>query len=165
MTRAQNLDERTGRLHDVPAFLQSVTRRRKLADGMNLLVATDLEQNVLTVRVLRQKAAYNRRSRLAYDVMAPILASALPPREHGTPPTGIGYLVRARAGRVVPLPSDAEWERTLLWACGSICCLTGDLVLVTPHGWRVDEVAGWSPTLADLSAPKLRSLPPMPETG
>jgi hypothetical protein len=157
--------ERKGQLRDVPTLLGDVARRRPLRSEMNLLVVTDLEQNVLTVRVLRRRASYHTRSRLAYDVMVPIIQKALPLRQPGNPPTGIGHVVRTREGRVVPVPDDAEWEWTLLWACGMAGCYTGDLVLVTPHGWRADGVAGWSPSLTDLSAQKLRSLPTGAEAG
>lgn len=156
-TRAHR--ERTGQLRDVPAFLRGATRRRLLTAGMNLLVVTDLEEKVLTVRVLRRRASYRTRSRLAYDVMAPIIDKALPFREPGRPPTGIGHLIRAREGRVVPVPDDDEWERALLWACGMVGCYTGDLVIVTPRGWRANGVAGWSPNLMDLSGQRLRSVP------
>lgn len=143
----------------MPAFLRTATRGRTITPGTTLLVVTDLQHNVIKVRVLRRKATYSRRSRLAYDVMAPIIANALPPRTPGQPPTGVGYLIRAREGRVVRVPDDDEWERTLLWACGSVGCYTGDVVIVTPHGWRVGDVAGWSPSLPDFSAATLRSVP------
>lgn len=150
---------RIAALRDVPTFLRGATRRRTLTPGVNLLVVTDLEHNIRTVRVLRRRASYRTRDRLAYDVMAPIIDKALPLREPGSPPTGIAHLIRAREGRVVPLPNDAEWEWTLLWACGLVGCYTGDLLIVTPHGWRVGRVAGWSPTLTDLSGQRLRCVP------
>lgn len=159
MTETRAHRERTGQLRDVSAFLRGATRRRLLTAGMNLLVVTDLEEKVLTVRVLRRRASYRTRSRLAYDVMAPIIDKALPFREPGRPPTGIGHLIRAREGRVVPVPDDDEWERALLWACGMVGCYTGDLVIVTPRGWRANGVAGWSPNLMDLSGQRLRSVP------
>lgn len=153
-------------LRDVPGFLERATRRFRLEAGVNLLVATDLEQNVLGVKRLPKRVSYERRSRLAYDVVAPALEQRLPGRDRGSPPSGIGYIVRTRDGRAVPAFDDLEWAYTLLWACGSICCYTGDVVVVTPHGWRIVTdsgsrnrlIAGWSPTIADLSARHLRSV-------
>src|SRR5437764_1344076 len=102
--------DRVHRLRDVPAFLQDATRRTPLDPGTNLLVATDLEQNVLGVKKLRsRRVAYERRSRLAYNILAPALEQMLPPRELGKGPTGIGYLVRGREGRAVPALDDLEW--------------------------------------------------------
>jgi hypothetical protein len=159
------MSERT-ELRDVPAFLQRATRRFRVDDNTNLLVATDLEQNVLGAKRLPKRATYARRSRLAYDVVAPALEAMLPSRTHQRGPTGIGYIIRGREGRAVPAMDDLEWAYTLLWACGSICCFTGDVVVVTPHGWRVvtdhgwrdGPVAGWTPSLAELSAGRLRAV-------
>jgi hypothetical protein len=143
----------------VPAFLRTVASRQRLTAERNILVATDLEHRLLGVRALPQrKASYDRRSRLAYDVLAPALERMLPARAHGSPPTGVGYIVRPREGRAVVTPEDHEWRYTLLWACGSICCFTGDVVIVTPHGWRCDDEAGWEPRLADLSRPPLKAV-------
>jgi hypothetical protein len=160
------MSERT-ELRDVPAFLLSATRRLRLDVDTNLLVATDLDRNVLGTKRLPKRATYARRSRLAYDVVAPALEQMLPSRDHQRGPTGIGYIIRTREGRTVPALDDLEWAYTLLWACGSICCYTGDVVVVTQHGWRVvtdhgmsGQVAGWSPSLADLSARRLRSVTP-----
>jgi hypothetical protein len=161
MTNSDRYDERPQRLSDAPAFLRAATQRARLKPGANLLVATDLEQNVLGVKTLPpRRAAYERRSRLAYDLLAPALERMLPKREWGKGPTGIGYLIRGREGRAVPALDDLEWAYTLLWACGSICCFSGDVVVVTPYGWRFHNTAGWSPTLADLAGPRLRAVAP-----
>ena len=161
------MSERTD-LRDVPAFLLSATRRLRLDVDTNLLVATDLERNVLGTKRLPKRATYARRSRLAYDVVAPALEQMLPPRQERGP-TGIGYIIRTREGRAAPALDDLEWAYTLLWACGSICCYTGDVVVVTQHGWRVvtdhgmsGQVAGWAPSVAELCTGRLRAvdLPP-----
>src|SRR3954452_14478026 len=107
-------------LRDVPAFLESATRRFRLDAGTNLLVATDREQNVLGAKRLPKGATYRGRSRLAYDVLASALERMLPARMHGAPPSGIGYIIRAREGRAVPAIDDLEWAYTLLWACGYV---------------------------------------------
>jgi hypothetical protein len=156
---SERFNKRPWRLRDVPDCLEAANRKRRLSAGMSLLVFTDLARTMVGARVLRQKASYERRSRLAYDVMAPMIEQALGSRERGAPPIGVAHLIRAREGRVVAAPDDGEWERTLLWACGLVGCYTGDLVIVTPHGWRVGSLAGWSPTLTDLSGPRLRSVP------
>ena len=147
-------------LPDVPAFLEEVAARAALRVNLNLLVAVDLDRKVLGVKRLpARKAGYERRTRLAYDVIAPALEQMLPPRPPRSSPTGTGHLVRTRPGRVVPLAEDAEWERSLLYACGSICAYTGELVLVTPHGWRFADMAGHEPKLADLERrPRLRAV-------
>jgi len=146
-------------LRDVPSFLERATRRLRLDAGTNLLVATDLEQNVLGTKRLPKRAAHARRSRLAYDVVAPALERMLPPRGHGTPPSGMGYIIRAREGRAVPAIDDLEWAYTLLWACGYICCYTGDVVVVTPHGWRVVTDHGRLLQVSRAGRPTWRSCP------
>jgi hypothetical protein len=161
MTNSDRYDDGPHRLSDAPAFLRAATQRTRLKPGSNLLVATDLDQNVLGVKTLPpRRASYERRSRLAYDLLAPALERMLPQRDWGKEPAGIGYLIRGREGRAVPALDDLEWAYTLLRACDSICCFTGDVVIVTPHGWRFDDTAGWSPTLADLRGPRLRAVAP-----
>src|SRR5947209_9571498 len=124
-------------LSDAPAFLREVATMVRLGNDATYLVAVDLEQRVLGVKKMpARKAAYERRTRLAYDVMAPALERMLPSHAAGTPPTGTGHLLRTRTGRVVPTPEDSEWDRALLYACGYICAYTGGVVLLTPNGWR-----------------------------
>ena len=160
MTRLQErFGDRPWWLRDVPELLATAARSVDVSPGLNLLVAIDLEQRLLgTARLPVRTATYERRSRLAYDVMRPKLERLLPERPPGAPPVGSAFVVRAREDRVVPSIEDSEWERALLYACGAICCYAAGLVLVTPHGWRYADVAGRTPTLTDLGARRLRAV-------
>jgi hypothetical protein len=118
-----------------------------------------MDHNVLNVRSLgTRKATYDKRSRIAYDVIAPMLNEMSPPRAATGSPVSVAYVVRPRAGRAVITDEDHEWRYTLLWGCGISPCFTGDVVIVTPHGWRYDEQGGWEPRLADPSRPPLRAV-------
>ena len=144
---------------DIPAMLQEVSRRVPFDAGDNVLVAVDLDQKVIGTKRLRPHVAtYETRSEFAYDVLAPAFERILPTRQPGEPPTGVGFIIRARLGRVVPAIEDSEWERALLYATGSICCFDGGVILVTQHGWRFADLAGRTPTLDDLHERKLRAV-------
>jgi hypothetical protein len=144
---------------DVPGLLQAVSKRVRFDADDNVLVATDLDQKVVDASLLEPHVAtYETRSAFAYGVLAPDLERMLPMRGPGEPAVGVGFVIRARFGRVVPSIEDAEWERALLYATGSICCFVGGLIVVTQHGWRFADMAGWTPTLDEIVQRRLRAV-------
>jgi hypothetical protein len=146
-------------LPDVPAFLDDVAHRVELRPGLDLLVVVDDSEvrRVLDVAKLSRPAkALPDPSELARKVIEKPMARLCPGYEVPPPPHCTAHLLRCREGRVVPARDDIRWAYGLLYARNGINTLCGDVVVLTPHGWRVGQRSGLTPTLTSLGHRRLR---------
>jgi hypothetical protein len=145
---------RPWKLNDVPAVLGAVASRLRLERGRSYLAAFDLETKLVGAR--RLPLSFDRmtdRWDIGRTGIAPtaerVLGSSL---RHG-PPTRVTHLIRCRDARAVYGIHDLAFAYGLMYGLQLLDTFTGELVVVTPHGWSLGpRQAGASPTLADLKA-------------
>src|SRR3954453_13758669 len=159
-------------LPDVPAFLADVSRRIDLQPGLDVLVVVDDSLDVLVVvddsevrRVLGLEELAKPidpdpdPSELADTILEGAMQRLCPSWEDAPPPPHCtAHLVRCRDGRVVPARDDLRWGYGMLYAKNFLSVYCGDVVVLTPHGWRVDSRAGATPTLRSLGGRGIRAV-------
>lgn len=148
-------------LPDVPAFLTEVARRVDLQPGLDLLVVVDdsEERRVLGLEPLAPVELDADPSEVARTVLEKPMQRLCPSWEEAPPPPHCtAHLLRCREGRVVHARDDVKLGYGLLYAKNFLTVFCGDIVILTPHGWRIDDRAGNAPTLTSLRGRGLRAV-------
>jgi hypothetical protein len=148
-------------LPDVPAFLSAVAREVDLYAGLDLLAVVDVsdKRELLAVETLPTAETSRVEDwQFAMQVIAPMLERLCPDHDSPPPPQCTTHLLRCRAGRVVPALDDVRLGYALLYGRNLINTFCGDIVILTPHGWRAERRAGLTPTLTSLGGQALRAV-------
>lgn len=149
-------------LPDVPAFLTDVARRIDLRPGHDVLVVVDdsEERRTLGLERLAQPTEPGADPwELAHTVLEGPMQRLCPSWEDAPPPPHCtAHILRCRDGRVVPARDDVRWGYAMSYAKNFLTVYWGDVIVLTPHGWRVNNRAGMTPTLSSLGGRSLRSV-------
>jgi hypothetical protein len=141
-------------LRDPGALLEEVAHRHALHPG--LVVSALVEHASTSQRLVATEVVYDDERPPLPEQHREFVGPALqrlpipewtpdhPPAEHTV------ALVIARRGRVVFTSQEVRWGYGLLYGKDLLHVFTGDLLLVTEHGWRSmdDDLAGRKPALA-----------------
>lgn len=150
-------------LSDVPALLATVARRVVLDVGVDVLatVRTDEARSFVAAEALPTVPDMSCRDEqewvFANDVLEPIFLRLCPPRDFARLPECTIHLIRCREGRVVPTPDEGSLGYAMLLANNESQAYVGDIITVTPHGWRRRWMADDQPTLTALRRRRLRA--------
>jgi len=159
--RRRHLDD-PWELPDVAAFLTDLSRRIDLRPGLDLLVVVDDSdvRRVLGLEELAQPAhPETDPGELAYAIFEQPMQRLCPSWEEDPgPPHCTVHLLRCRDGRVVPAPDDIRLGYAMLYAKNFLTVYSGDIIVLTPYGWRVGRRAGAAPTLTSLGGRGLRAV-------
>jgi len=148
-------------LPDVPTFLTDVSRRVDLRPGLDVLVVVDDSdrRRILGLEQLVPATDGDADpSELAESILEGPMHRLCPGWDAPRPPHCTAHLLRCREGRVVPARDDLRWGYGMLYAKNMLTVYAGDIVVLTPHGWRVGFRAGATPTLTSLAGPGLRAV-------
>lgn len=141
------------RLRDPKALLTAVARRTKFEAGRSYLATVDLDGNLVGVQQLPASAEglsdpWEIGRRVIEPAGKQILGDV-----HERPPRHVTHLIRVRDGRVVWGLHDVAFARSLLYGLQILSTFTGELIVLTPHGWTTGGHHGAaSPTLGELTS-------------
>jgi hypothetical protein len=147
-------------LNDVDGLLRDLNRQLGVALGANCLAVVDLEDKLIGARRLPAASpTYLDYDDVAWDVIRPAIVSILGEERGFGPPNHVAHIVRCKPGRAVLGRNDVAWGRALLHGQQALDCFVGEVIVLTPHGWRMSDRRGdLTPSLLDFRD-HLRAVP------
>ena len=150
-------------LTDVDGLLTEVARRHDLYAGLDVVAAVDTSPDRLLLGceplppMPRLSSGYEAWAH-ARDVLEKVFIRLCPERGPGDPPLCTIHLLRCREGRVVPTTDEGAMGYAMLHANNWVQAFVGEVITLTPHGWRIHHRGGVTPTLTSLGAKHLRAV-------
>jgi hypothetical protein len=150
-------------LADVDGLLTEVARRIRLYAGLDVIAVVDTspDRALLGCEALpflpRLSTGYEVWD-LTRHVLEEVFIRLCPERGPGDPPLCTIHLLRCRDGRVVPTTDEGSVGYAMLHANNPVQAFIGDIITLTPHGWREHTRGGLTPTLSSLGRKKLRAV-------
>lgn len=146
---------------DVPSLLEAIGRRIDVRAGLDIVVVVDTsdERTMIACEALQPLGKLSTSHdawELARDTLEQVFIRLCPQRRLGDPAPCTVHLVRCRDGRVVPTPDQGAVGYAMLLANNPVQVYIGEVITVTPHGWRERHRGGLMPTLTSLRRAQLR---------
>jgi hypothetical protein len=140
------------KLRDPQGALRAIGRRTSLEMGRSYLAAFDLAGGLIGIRKL--PISFERQTerwKIGRKFIEPAATKLLTmPGER--PPKRVTHLIRCRDSRAVFGLHDYDFAYALMYGIQMLDTFTGELIVVTPHGWTAGPRWGMgTPTFDELS--------------